>query len=851
MKLAKQYTPNDFEPDIYALWETSGKFEPTGQGAPFSIVMPPPNANANLHIGHTLDLGLKDIMARYQRMRGKDTIIIPGADHAGFETWVVYEKYLEKQGKSRFDFTREQLYQQIWDFVQENRSNVELQQRAVGVSASWKHLVFTLDEKVISTTHETFKKLWDDGLVYRGERIVNYCTTHQTSFSDIEVVNKSEKGKLWQIAYPTVDSVGEIVVATTRPETMFGDTAIAVHPEDERFKNLIGTKALIPIINKEIPIIADDYVDREYGTGALKVTPAHDGHDFEIGERHKLNRVRVIDTEGKMFNVPAQFAGLTPEQARTRVVAALTAAELLRGELTIEHVIGYCYKCDTKIEPMLKDQWFVNVRPLADRAIESLQADEIKFHPISKKDELISYLSQLRDWNISRQIPWGIPIPAFVNKNDSDDWIYDTRTDETEIVVNNTTYKRDDDVFDTWFSSGQWPYIVTDHLSEGELSRFFPTDLMETGMDIMRPWVARMIMLSLYRTDEIPFKTVYLHGMVNDEHNQKMSKSKGNVVNPMELVSKYGSDALRLGIIAGRSPAQSQAFSVGSVVAGRNFCNKLWNIARFVQEQIGDNHVIVPLEPITHADHWIIRQLNNASNDIAVKIEQYRFAEASEIMYHTIWNDVADWYIESSKTAINRPLLSWALATSLQLAHPFAPFVTETIWQTLNYTTGILMADKWPEPEEFEPIAAEQFERLKELVEEGRWVISELPSDRKYRLLYGNDSLVEANQPLIKHLMRLDDIAKIDQPSGLRLAAANRETWLDIDKNTLYQHQTNLELRLSNARGLKQKLEARLNNPNYADKAPAYVVEETKEQLDEQNKVIDRLVAELDIVRTS
>ena len=848
MQLAKQYTPNDYEPEIYALWEASGAFEPTGQGTPYSVVMPPPNANGNLHIGHALDMNLKDILVRYHRMKGDDAIFIPGADHAGFETWVVYEKELEKQGKSRFDFTRDQLYHQVWNFVEENRGTMELQLRALGVSASWKNIVFTLDEKVIRTVFDTFKNLWDDSLIYRGERIVNYCTVHQTSFADIEVEHRMEKGKLWSIAYPTLDKIGEIVVATTRPETMLGDVAVAVHPDDERYKHLIGTRILLPILDKEIPIIADDYVDSTYGTGAVKITPAHDPNDFDIAGRHDLPLERVIDFEGKMTNVPTQFLGLTPLEARKRVLAALDALELRRGETDIEHAVGHCYKCGSIIEPMAKDQWFVKVQPLAQQAISHLEAGDIAFYPASKKKELITYLGQLRDWNISRQIPWGIPIPAFVNEHDEHDWIFDTRVDEQKIVVNGTTYIREEDTFDTWFSSGQWPYIVTDYLDKGELSTYFPTDLMETGVDILKPWVARMIMLSLYRTGKIPFKTVYLHGMVNDEHNQKMSKSKGNVINPMEVVSKYGSDAMRLGILSGRAPAQPQAFNGGAVIAGRNFCNKLWNIARFVESQIGDNHVIVPLEPTTLADHWIIRQLNNAVNDTAVKLEQYRFSEAADTVYHTIWDDVADWYIETSKTSINRPLLSWVLATSLQLAHPFTPFVTETIWQTLNYTTGILMREKWPTPEQFDVISAEQFEKLKELVNEGRWVISELPGNKKYRLLYGSDSLVEDNQATVQHLLRLEGIEHTDQPRGLRLAAANREVWLDIDSETLYQHQTNLEVRLSESRQKLSTLQKRLDNPTYIEKAPEYLVEETRQQITELEKGIERLVAELDVI---
>ena len=848
MQLAKQYIPNDYEPNIYALWETSGALEPTGVGKPYSIIMPPPNANGNLHIGHALDMNLKDILIRYHRMKGDDAVFIPGADHAGFETWVVYERELTKQGKSRFDFSRDQLYSQVWNFVQEKRGNMELQLRALGVSASWKHLTFTLDDKVINTVYDTFKKMWDDNLVYRGERIVNYCTKHQTSFADIEVEHKNEKGKLWKIAYPTLDKIGEIIIATTRPETMLGDVAVAVHPDDERYKKLIGTRILLPIVDKEIPIIADEYVDMSYGTGAVKITPAHDPNDFEIAKRHDLPLESIISPEGKMINVPAQFLGLTPVEARARVLEALEALELRRGETEIEHAVGHCYKCGSVIEPMIKEQWFIKTQSLAQPAIDALKKEEITFYPASKRKELIAYLEQLKDWNISRQIPWGIPIPAFVNENDPKDWIFDTRTNEQSIVVNGTTYIREEDTFDTWFSSGQWPYIVTDYLTGGELANYFPTDMMETGMDIMRAWVSRMIMLSLYRTGKLPFKEVYLHGMVNDEHNQKMSKSKGNVINPMELVAEFGSDATRMGIIAGRAPAQSQAFNRGSVIAARNFCNKLWNIARFVEAQIGDNHQIVDLEPQTPADHWIIRQLNDAANNIAVRLEQYRFSEASEAVYHTIWDDVADWYIESSKTAINRPLLSWVLATSLKIAHPFAPFVTETIWQTLNYTDGILMREAWPTPEKFDPIAAEQFEQLKLLVAEGRWVIAELPGNKKYRLLYGNDSLIADNQDTIKHLMRLEAIEHTDQPRGLRLAAANREAWLDIDSETLYQHQENLEMRLAEARQKLAGLKKRLENPTYVEKAPAHLVEETREQLAEQEKIITRLVSELEVI---
>jgi len=830
------------------MWETANAFAPTGKGEPYSIVMPPPNANGNLHLGHGLMGALEDILVRYHRMKGKDAIFIPGADHAGFETWVVYEKALEKEGKSRFDFSREQLYSQVWNFVEKQRGNMELQLRALGVSASWSDLVFTLDEKVIGTVYQTFKRLWDDKLIYRGERIVNYCTVHQTSFADIEVEHKNEKSKLWKIAYPTLDKIGEVIIATTRPETMFGDTAIAVHPDDERYKHLIGTRVLLPLTDKEIPIIADEYVDPAYGTGAVKITPAHDPNDFEVGERHNLERVQVIDFDGKMINVPPQFMGLDFETARKRTLAALDAAELRRGEDNLEHAVGHCYKCGSVIQPLIKDQWFLKVQPLAQRAKQALEAGDIEFFPASRKNVLAQYYDNLRDWNLSRQIPWGIPIPAFQNINNPDDWIFDDRVDEATIDVNGTTYKREEDTFDTWFSSGQWPFITTDYLQKGELARFYPNSVMETGGDILYAWVAKMIMLGLYATDTIPFKHVYLHGLVLDEHGQKMSKSKGNVINPMELIAEYGSDALRLGIISSRSAAQNQAFAVSKVVAARNFCNKLWNIARFIEGKLGEGATGKKPEPKTMVDHWIIRELTGAAADIDKQLENYRFAEAGEIIYHAIWDNVADWFVEASKTQDNPEMLAWVLDTSLKIAHPFAPFVTETIWQSLNWHNDLLISTSWPEAMAYDEIAAAEFERLQKLVVEARYVTAELPGNERYVMLYQNDSLVADNADLIRHLARLKEVKATDTPRGLRLAASGREAWLDVSEETLYEHQTNLEVRLAETKAFVNTLEARLANDSYTQKAPAHLVEESREQLKAKKVLIDRLEAELQIL---
>lgn len=848
MNLAKTYDPNQYEPTIYAMWETANAFAPTGVGEPYSIVMPPPNANGNLHIGHALMANLEDILARYYRMKGRDVAYIPGADHAGFETWVVYERELIKKNQSRFDFTREQLYSQVWNFVESQRGNMELQLRALGTGASWDDLVFTLDEKVTNTVYGTFKKLWDDKLIYRGERIVSYCTTHQTSFADIEVEHKNEKGKLWKIAYPTLDKIDEIIIATTRPETLLGDVAIAVHPDDPRYKDLIGTRVMLPLVEREIPIIADAYADPAFGTGAVKITPAHDPNDFEVGQRHNLTPIQVIDFNGTMINVPAQFAGLDVETARKRVLAALEAAELRRGEEDIEHAVGHCYKCGTVIQPMLKDQWFLSVRPLADAAKVAIEAGKITFYPESKKKTLIQYYDKLRDWNLSRQIPWGIPIPAFQNENDPNDWIYDERVDEQSIVVNGTTYIREEDTFDTWFSSGQWPFITTDYLSGGPLSRFYPTSVLETGHDILYPWVSRMIMLGLYITGDVPFKEVYLHGLVLDEKGLKMSKSKGNVINPMEMISEYGSDALRLGLVASRSAGQDQAFSTSKVVAGRNFANKLWNIARFIEDRLGEGYRAQPAQPASLADHWIIRELNAAADDIEKQLADYRFAEAGEAVYHAIWDNVADWFIEASKAENNPSMLAWVLDTSLKIAHPFAPFVTETIWQSLEWHDDLLIKTSWPTAVLYDDIAAGEFDRLQKLVVEARYVTAELPGNERYVLLYQNDTLIEENKALIKHLARLKDVTSTDQARGLRLAASNREAWLDVSQETMYEHQSNLEVRLAETRQFIATLEARLSNESYVAKAPTQLVEESRTQLETKKALVARLQDELTIL---
>ncbi|MDR1032902.1 MAG: class I tRNA ligase family protein [Candidatus Nomurabacteria bacterium] len=893
MKFAKTYEPNEYEPLAYALWEGEGSFKPSGKGEPYSVVMPPPNANGNLHIGHGLVTALEDILARHYRLRGRDTIYIPGADHAGFETWVVYERELEKAGTSRFDFSREELYAQVWDFVHAQRGNMELQLRALGASCSWSDLVFTLDDKVINTVYKTFKEMWEDGLIYRGKRLTNYCTKHQTAFADIEVDHHDSTTPLYYMKY------GPFVLATTRPETKFGDTAVAVNPGDNRYKKYVGSDITVEGVNGEftVKVIADDYVDPEFGTGVVKITPAHDFNDWEMGQRHDLPVVQVVNPDGRMNEKAGRFAGMTVLEAREAVVEALKEKDLLvKVDENYQNRVGVCYKCGTTIEPMLMDQWYINIKPLAKRAIEALEKGEVKFTPSGKKDVLIRYFEELKDWNISRQIPWGIPVPMF--KSEAGEWIFSDKVDKEAIVVDGVTYTRDNDTLDTWFSSGQWPFITMDYLTsaagsatskavagvttpasrthqaapgndlsapesvlagvetaaDGEdsqsLSRFYPNSVMETGVDLLFPWVSRMIMMGLYVTNKVPFKEVYMHGLVLDEKGQKMSKSKGNVINPMEVIAEYGSDAFRLGVVASRSAGQNQAFATSKVVAGRNLCNKLWNIARFVQDALGENYQPtddkIDDTPASLAEHWVIERLETAKRKIDSDIKKYRFAEASEEIYRVVWNDVADWYIEASKMGKSPDLMAKILEYCLKLIHPFAPFVSETIWQNLSWTNSVLCNEAWHRLPAYDKSKAAEFEQLQQLVTELRLVMSELPHKKDHKLLYKDDSLVEENCELIKFLARLSDIEQVSEPKGLHLATTGRKVWLDLDSKALKNYKSELEKRLQTIEGESQGLRTRLDNENYIKKAPANLVAETKQALADKELITTKLKKELE-----
>ena len=903
MKFASSYEPGEYETDIYAAWEASGIFNPTVPSYPvdddsdgvddrienapncYSIVMPPPNANGNLHIGHGLTVALEDSLIRYYRLKGLSSWYIPGADHAGFETWVVYERELEKSGHTRFEYDRDELYARVWNFVAEQRGNMELQLRALGASCAWDDLTFTLDENVIDRVYTTFEKMWNDGLIYRGEKLVNFCPKHQTAFADIEVEHKDEKGTLWDIAY--VYDGGEIVVSTTRPETLFGDTAVAVNPEDKRYKKIIGQKVKLPLTDREIPVIADEHADPEYGSGAVKITPAHDFDDFEVGERHNLERIQVIAEDGTMVNVPEEYNGLRTDECRKLVLKDLKEQGLLRGEKTIEHSVAHCYKCGTVLEPMLKEQWFIDVEKLAKVAIRALNEDRIKFYPANKKKVLINYYEGLKDWNISRQIPWGIAIPMFRKVDeyatDEPDWIFDRRTNLKEIEKAGVKYVRDEDTFDTWFSSSHWPIVCTDWTEEN-FNPYYPLNVMETGADILFAWVARMIMMGLYVTGDVPFKEVYLHGLVLDAHGKKMSKSKGNVINPMDLVTQYGSDAFRLGILRGRSAGMNQAFSENSVIAGRNLCNKLWNISRLIQSIVDEteksvveglpeaaaederpspvktgardaarnNTFSVSYQTDNMGEDWICREINECLKAVEIDMKEYRFADAVEILYQTIWDKYADWFLESQKIFKNAGLLKITLESLLIALHPFAPFVTEAIWQNLSWTEGFVATAKWPAELEYDPISAEDFENIRIIVSEVRGTLQALPGTnnaKKYGLLYDNDSIVADNLELIWALTKVPSLSSLDgNPRGLRLALANHELYLDIPEKVVAEYRDALTEKILSVGRELDALNKRLMNPSYVDKAPEHLVKETRDGVKEKEALIARLKQQLELI---
>lgn len=712
------YKHQDIEKKWYALWEKNGYFTPTidKKRKPFTIILPPPNANADLHVGHAMYV-VEDIMVRYHRMKGYATLWLPGADHAGFETQYVFEKHLAKEGKSRFDYPRETLYQMIWDFVQKNRGNMENQLRRLGFSLDWSRNKFTLDPDIVKVVYKTFKKLYDDGVVYRSERLVNYCVKDGTSFSDLEVKDQEMEGHLYFINFPLLTG-GFIQIATTRPETLLGDVAVMVNPKDKRYKHLIDQTVVLPISNRKVPVIADNYVDMKFGTGAVKVTPNHDFNDFEIAKTHNLYYPPVIGYDGKMKNTQTDYDGLRVLQARTKILDDLKFKNLLVKTVNHKMIVKTCYKCGKTLEPLPLPQWYVKIKPLSEKAIKAVKKKEIAILPKRFEKTTFQWLTNFHDWNISRQIVWGIRIPAWkcidCSKTGSEKWIITEGNSPTYCPnCKGNNIQQDTDTFDTWFSSGQWPFATLQTAKPGDFEYFYPASVMETGYDILPWWVCRMMMLGIYTTGKIPFHTVYLHGLVRDAKGQKMSKSKGNVINPLLMSDQYGTDALRMALIFGAAAGNDLALSEDKIRGMRNFANKLWNIGRFIQmnmESFKQNNIKIkdfnPRDSRVHLEpdnKRILTQLGMLERAVTKNMDNYRFDKAAERLYEFIWHTFADKFIERSKEKLKEQdsekisIVRYVYFTLLQLTHPFMPFITEEIAEQISLDKDKpLIISSWP-----------------------------------------------------------------------------------------------------------------------------------------------------------
>lgn len=702
------YNPKETEERIYSIWEQSGFFNPdvcvekgatSSEAKPFTIIMPPTNANGSLHAGHGLVMTIEDIMVRYKRMQGFKTLWLPGLDHAGFETQVVYEKKLEKEGRSRFGMDPKELYKEILDFTLTNSTNIKSQIKKIGASCDWSREKFTLDPEIVKTVGQTFKRMHDDNLIYRGNRIVSWCSKHQTSFSDLEIKDEERIEKFYYLKY------GPFTIGTSRPETKFGDKYVVMHPEDTRYAEYKdGQKISLEWINGpvEATIIKDSAVDMEFGTGVMTITPWHDAVDFEIAQRHNLDKEQVIDEMGKLLPIAGEFAGTHINKARPLIIEKLASKGLVEKiDENYKHVVRTCYKCGTLIEPQIKSQWFINMKPLAEKALEKIESGEIVYTPEHYKKITIHWLQNIMDWNISRQIVWGIPIPAKIC-NKCGHGIADIENKITNCDKCGGDVRQDSDTFDTWFSSGQWPFASLGYPNSEDFKKFYPTDVMETAGEIIFFWVSRMIMLGLYITGEVPFKTVYLHGLVLDAKGLKMSKSKGNVIDPLTLTEKFGTDAFRMGMVIGNTPGTSLALSEDKIKAYKNFANKIWNITRFVLENTKDWDGTKP-ENISENDTKNLNELNELVADITKDMDNYRFYLGAEKLYHYVWHTFADKIIEESKESLKNEdtkkstqyTLRQILETSLKLLHPFMPFVTEEIWSHID-GKKLLMVTSWP-----------------------------------------------------------------------------------------------------------------------------------------------------------
>lgn len=846
--MATTYEAREIETDIYKFWEDNECFKADSKSKkePYSIVIPPPNVTGVLHMGHALDGTLQDILTRYHRMCGYEALWLPGCDHAGIATQNVVEKQLAKEGKTRHDLGREEFVKITWDWANDHKGKILNQFKKLGASFDLSRARFTLDEGCSRAVKKVFVDLYNKGLIYKGSYIVNWCPRCQSAISDIETQYENEDGKLWEISYPLKDEMGAIVIATTRPETMFGDVAVAVNPNDYKYKDLIGKKCVIPLTGREIPIIADEYVDKSFGTGALKITPAHDPNDFEVGRRHNLKSIKVIDEQGKMIacaEVHPELHGRDRYDARERTIRMLKDHQVLVRITDHPHAVGKCQRCNTTIEPLLSEQWFVKMEPLAKAAIEKVKDGSIKFVPSRWEKNYLMWMENIRDWCISRQLWWGHQIPAYYHK----------KTGEMVVALENPdpdNYRQDTDVLDTWFSSGLWPFETMGWPDTDcdDFKKFYPTTTLVTGFDIIFFWVARMITMGLEFTKKPPFSTVYIHGLIRDENGQKMSKSKGNTIDPVEIIEKYGCDAMRFTLTSLCTyGGQDIKLSSERFEYGRNFANKIWNASRFVLMNLTKSGKDLELDTknLSIADKWILNELNRVVKEVNENIKNYRIGEVASILYDFFWNYYCDWYVELSKIEKNEAVLTYVLEQSLKLLHPIMPHITEKIWQLMPIEKSEIALMKTDFPvynKEFEYCAeSEQMETVFEAIKSLRNLRADfnIPVGTKINIkIDGDEELFSKIIPYIKRLARVEEVtfeknSKDEKHCAYCTVGDTKiivplEGLIDIQKEIERQNKKiqKFEIELNSLNG-------RLNNEKFVNSAPKEVVEQTRTRVDE------------------
>jgi valyl-tRNA synthetase len=870
------YDPKSVETKWYDFWK-SGKYFEAGQrkdaADSYCIVIPPPNVTGMLHIGHALDFTLQDIMIRTKRMQGFDTLYLPGTDHAGIATQTKVEQKLREEGQTRHDLGREKFLEKVWDWKEHYADTIRKQWAKIGLSLDYSRERFTLDPGLSEAVREVFFRLYEKGLIYRGKYIINWDPATRTALSDIEVVYKEVQGKLYHLKYPLKNSDQFITVATTRPETMLGDTAVAVHPKDERYKDLIGQTIVLPIIGREIPIIADDYVEKEFGSGAVKITPAHDPNDFEVGHRHNLPQVLVMDESGTMNENAGRYNGLDRFECRKQIVADLQAQEVLVQIEEHVHQVGHSERSGAVIEPYLSTQWFVKMKPLAEKAIEKQrQEDAVNFIPDRFEKIYLHWIENIRDWCISRQLWWGHRIPAWHCKDCTE--ITVSREDAQVCAhCGSHNIQQDDDVLDTWFSSALWPFSTLGWPDEeaADLKRFYPNDVLVTGYDIIYFWVARMIFSALEFTEQIPFKDVLIHGLVRDAEGRKMSKSLGNGVDPLEVIEKYGADAMRFMISTGSTPGQDLKFHWEKVEQARNFANKIWNASRFALMNLeGVTYEDINLQAdLGTADRWILHRLNDTSRDITNLVDQYEFGETGRLLYNFIWDDLCDWYIEFAKVRLygqddtlkknTQSVLAYVLDQTMRLIHPFMPFISEEIWQHLPHQGETIMLASWPQwnPGQQAPEAVKEMGLLIDIIRSVRNIRAEVnvPMSKKVELLIKprDESSLKILRSNEEYIQRFCNTSKLE--INLELTHSDKAMSAIVTGAEMYlplaglidiaQEIARLEKEVQNLNNEVDRVEKKLANEGFVSKAPAKVIEEEKAKQQDYAEKRDKVIARL------